>query len=170
MMALSETLAHTAHQLMSGNTFREISNGTWFLLNLSVLAVLLRYLYYRSRRRGTWFYLWRYATNTDWEADEWGGSAAFAFTLSLSIYFTGSAIRGGWVWYRLWTENLSGLPVTQASEDPTYILLSGVVIGTIGSLCCVRVISKEKWGHRVWVTFGALSLTLPLAAHILPRL
>jgi hypothetical protein len=138
---------------------REITNGTWFLLNLALLAVFANYLLCRWQQSGV-LTLFRNVAN-----DQDIGTAA---AIALFVYFMGAATRAGWVWVVLFQQNL-GVDIVNFENQPVFLMIA-VATGITGSLCCMRVFSQSRWGNWAWIVSGILAVAIPLAAHLIAHL
>lgn len=126
---------------------REIINGVWFFLNLSLAYTFWR-IVLNARRRfpGRWYDL-----------------AQVQGSIGLAVYFSGSSIMRAWVWVLLVTQN-RGDDAAFIEQRATLAMLSGA-IAIVGALCAIRVLSPAKWSSWFWLFIGGMSMLLPIAVH-----
>lgn len=139
---------------------RELTNGTWFLLNATIILAVGRHLYCQIIRFGL-RHLWNGLRDET--------STGVQVAVALFVYFIGASIRAGWVWIVLFRQNLGMISNDTAFDQADWLLLA-VGIGGIGALCCARIFSRDQWGHNVWMISGALAMALPAIVHFAARL
>lgn len=126
---------------------REVLNGTWFILNLTLALVFARFVFKR------WW------TDPDWYED-WNTKGAVA----LMLYFGGSTLLRFWVWLYL-------LRMMQGDESvfssPFYVVpVAAAVVGIVGALCAVRVFTPARWSNWVWIGAGIIAIGAPIVVHL----
>lgn len=124
---------------------REVINGTWFFLNLSLAIVFWRQVWFARR------------TVPDWYDD-----TTTRAIIGLAVYFLGSSVMRAWVWMLLMAEN-RGDDAAFLADRYQLAMLAGAIAIT-GALCCIRSFSPSHWPRWLWIAVGAVSVGIPLAA------
>lgn len=121
---------------------RQVINNTLFILDVVLAVFLVLYIIKEGRKRG-----WA-------EAYERLGVQAAMAVLVLQI---GHIVLRGWSAVLLWYY-ANGRDALQI-ENKYPVALVGAILCVIGMLCCIRIFSRERWGHWGWVfaiVFGIL--------------
>lgn len=124
---------------------REMVNGTWLILNISLAIVFWRRVWLTKRAGG-------------WKALREDPVAQAA--IGLAVYFTGSGVMRAWVWMLL--------VVSNAGDDAAFIgehyeiALAAAATAIVGALCCIRVFYPRRW---LWIVTGVLAAAAPVTVH-----
>jgi hypothetical protein len=138
---------------------REITNGIWFLMNVSILIAIGCFLFCQFGKFGLGS-LWARLRDETSTGDQ--------VAVALFVYFIGSSIRAGWVWTVLLLQSLGR--DTDGFDQASDWLLTAVAIGIVGTFCCMRIFSRDQWGHKIWVGFATFAILTPFIAHYIFRL
>lgn len=128
--------------------FREVLNGTWFMLNLILALVFGR------------FVLRRWWMDPGWYAD-WNVRGCIA----LMTYFAGSTILRGWVWLDLLRLGQGDESVFSAQFYTVPMIAA--FLGITGALCAVRVFLPANWSNWVWIGAGIAAVGVPTTIHLI---
>ena len=135
---------------INSHDVRELANGTWFVLNVALAGLFIRYVAKR------------------WREPYWYTIQEVAGAIGLSLYFIGSAIMRAWVWGDLlyggqgdrmawWSERIE-VPLTAAAMAIT------------GAVCCIRIFSDRRWGRFFWIGTACIAVLVPVLAHnLIPK-
>jgi hypothetical protein len=117
---------------MSLNTLLELSNGSWAILGLFALYALGEYLFIEKRMRGLSFERMIFALPVSMQL-----GVALAV---LAIGISGRSLS-------IWAWRAFGL-----GEGPdTAAVIVTTMVGCVGMLCVIRVVSRPRYRHRLWV-------------------
>jgi glucan phosphoethanolaminetransferase (alkaline phosphatase superfamily) len=123
-------------------SIREICDGSWFFLNLSLAVVF------------TW-YSWNWLKRVVWP---WDKSTQAA--IGLAIYFFGGTIRAGYLWLQWMSINNNwGLDFWKKTQ--TEIILA-LIICIIGGSISVKVFVSDGYGRTVSIIVILACLILPV--------
>lgn len=126
---------------------RELGNGIWFMLSVSMVGAL-------------WWFAWScWRDRAHWETGPW----AFLAAVTLGIFILGSGIRAGAMW-TAWLVTPSGrIPLPWLSSTTAYMV--AIVFGVAGAAGCWAVF--KRW--QVWLPVIGASIAVPVVAHFLRK-
>lgn len=124
---------------------REMWNGAWFMLTLSMLVALLAIAWDRLNKMGV-----RPAY----------ADLGVQICLAFAIFVTASGLRAGYIWTLLHCRNFQDNCLWVERDD--WIMTVAGMIAFVGGLCVIRVMSPPKWRPWSWVVAGLISVGLPM--------
>lgn len=105
---------------------RELTNGTWFILNVYILYYLMRLVLLKANGP-----IWR---QPDYIKLAWG----------VTIILTGSALRSGWVWLLLLAEENHWSNVTRIMQRTGFMTYLAIGFAIWGSLCVAKMFQSSR--------------------------
>lgn len=129
--------------IATNDVFREIINGTWFLLNLYMVGVFFMYILPEIRGNRKWF--------------AYGRNQA---ALGLMFYFIGGTFYHGLAWFLL--AKFKGTSFNELFSVVYVIELLSVAFVFIGSALCIKNFSEKRWGNYALLLGVVMLSTLVL--------
>lgn len=108
---------------------REAINIALSVFTLVLCFLLARYIYKEYRLYG-------------YKESEW----PMRFSIGLLILFCGEFLRAATITQVIHSEGARGTYISAVMP-----LVASLVLIVIGALCAIRVMTPEKWGHKVWL-------------------
>lgn len=124
--------------------FREMWNGSWFMLTLSMIIALVAIACDRINKIGL-----RQAYN----------DLGVQICVSFTTFVTASGLRAGYIWVLLHCQNISNNCAPIERED--WIMTVAGMVAIVGGLCVIRVMSPPKWRPWSWLFAGMMSIGVP---------
>lgn len=127
----------------------EIVNAVWTVMATGFLIYWVLYMKHHGHIAGRTF--WQFLSEPP---------GVMQVAVALAVEHIGTTMIRGAVW-------VSRAPQVDSSMVMGWIgrvfLVTGIVIGTVGLLCQVRVISKPLYGNGPWIAIGSIAFATALA-------
>lgn len=129
---------------------REWMNAAWSVFSFLLCVVLAYYLYDQWRRRpvNSRFTIWR-------------DYAHIRLAAAMLVVSFASSMRSTWAWVLLNEQNSRDVDGIRTMATLWPIGVVSAVLGVIGTLYMTYILSRDEWGHRLWVFmffFGVLTI------------
>lgn len=130
----------------SSDYAREMWNGAWFMLTLSMVVALLSIAVDRAHKVGL------RATY---------GDLGIQICLAFTVFVMASGIRAGYTWMFLHCQNFTH--DCRWNEVDDWMMTIAGTLAVCGGLCVIRVMSPARWLPWSWVIAAVFGVMVPLA-------
>lgn len=145
--------------LSDNELYREIMNGTWFILSLEILIALIIYLFTRIRSS-------KQIVHYEWvQPASWYQDPATQLAIAWTCYMAGSAVRAGWIWLLLECQNRVGRENCHHISNSQEILWIATLLAVAGGVCTIRCMLREEWRPWSYIVPAIIALTIPIIVH-----
>lgn len=149
--------------LSDDELYREIMNGTWFILSLEILFALIIYLFVRLRNSKE-LVVYEWTKPASWYQDP-----ATQLAIAWTCYMAGSAVRAGWIWLLLECQNRLGRNGCYHISNSQETLWVATILAVIGGVCTIRCMLRPEWRPWSYLVPGVVAVTVPLVVHYFLR-